>query len=215
MQLTRGYIACSIVTTGPNNYQDQQLQQWGWTNSPPIQITTSNQPFTATWSVTGGGLKLVVEMSQNYMKTDALAWTENGSLPVQLQVRISSNNQVLLTNASSITLQGGLTGTQTITIDGVIKPSTMIVGPVDGLALPAVQWNGAQYTRRLPDGSEQPGPVASQSKSRTGSLLGLNLWLPYANSYAGSQQLPNPRPSGLQAPAGSMSTATWRWRIYY
>ena len=29
MQLTRGYIGCSIVTTGPDNYQDQQLQQWG------------------------------------------------------------------------------------------------------------------------------------------------------------------------------------------
>jgi hypothetical protein len=218
MQLTRGYISCSIVTTGPDNFQDQQLQQWGWTNSPPIQITTSNQLFSATWSVTGSGSKFTFQSGtsptgQVHTQSNSLAWTESGSLTVQMQVRSASNNQVVLTTAGSIVLPGGLTGTQQITIDGIPQTPGQIGNAVYGLPLPAVQWNGPQYTHRNLEGIGDPGPIASPSSSKIGSRLGL--FLPWGSSYAGTQQQPNPQLSGYQAPAGTISTANWSWRIYF
>ena len=52
MQLQRGYIVCSILTqgklvtaTGTSDYLDRQIQQYEWTNNPPIQINTSPQIF--------------------------------------------------------------------------------------------------------------------------------------------------------------------------
>jgi hypothetical protein len=205
------------VTTGPD-YLDQQLQQWGWTNSPPIQITTSNQLFSATWSVTGSGSKVVFQSAQSptgqtHTQTNALTWTENGSLLVQMQVRITSNNAVLLTNSGSIVIPGGLTGTQQLTIDGVPQTPGLIGNAVYGLLLPAVQWNGPQYTHPTLEANMMPGSEGSPSQSQIGSRLGL--WVPWGNSYAGTQRQPNPQLTGYQAPAGSTSTATWRWRIYY
>lgn len=218
MQLSRGYISCAIVTTGPDNYQDQQLQQWGWTNNPPIQITTSNQIFSATWSVNGSGSKFVSQSGtsptgQVHTQTNSLAWTEIGSLTIQMQVRISSSNQVFLNNVSSIVVAGGLAGTQQITIDGMPQTPGPIGAAVYGLPLPAVQWNGPQYTSRPRDITGDPGPAVSPSPGRIGALIGLQR--PWGSAYSGSLQQPNSQLTGYQAPAGTTSTASWRWRIYF
>lgn len=214
MQLTRGYISALIVTTGPNSYQDQQLQQWAWANNPPLQVTTSNQIFNVTWSVTGSGSKFIDTSSGNHMHTSSLAWTESGSLLVQLQVRMSASNQLIIDNSGNpIVLASGLRGTQQNIDDGVVT-TTQLSAPVNGLPLPAVAWTGQQSARRLPDGSEQPTLASATfaTKNRLGSLLGQTL--PLGNSYFGSQQLPNPNPGGTQY-AGATSTATWSWRLYY
>jgi hypothetical protein len=218
MQLTRGYISCSIVTTGPDNFQDNQLQQWGWANNPPIQITASNQIFSATWSVTGSGSKFASQSmtsptGQVHTQSNSLAWTENGFLTVQMQVRISSSNQVFLTSGS-IVVPGGLTGTQQLTIDGVPQTPGPIGAAVYGLPLPAVQWNGPQYTSRPRDVIGDPLAAVSPPPSRIGSLIG-NLSRPWGGAYSGSLQQPNLQVTGYQAPAGTISTATWNWRIYF
>jgi hypothetical protein len=130
-----------------------------------------------------------------------------------MQVRIASNNQVILANSGSIVVPGGLTGTQQITIDGMPQPSGVIGNAVYGLPLPAVQWNGPQYTHRTLEGSVETGAVGSPSPRQIGSLL--NRTLPWGGSYAGSQEQPNPQLTGIQPPAGTTSTASWRWRIFF
>lgn len=214
MQLTRGYISALIVTTSPiNSYRDQQLQQWGWTNNPPIQVTTSNQIFNVTWSVTGSGSKFIDTSSGSHMHTSSLAWTESGSLLVQLQARMSASNQLVIDNSSPIVLAGGLRGTQQNVDDGIVT-TTQLIAPVNGLPLPTLPWTGQQSARRLPDGSEQPtlASAAFPTKNRLGSLLGQALTL--GNSYFGSQLQQNVTPGGTQA-ANATATATWSWRLYY
>ena len=213
MQLTRGYISALIVTTGPNSYQDTQLQQWTWTNNPLLNLNATNQSFDVTWSVSGSGSKFIDTSSGNHMHTSSLAWMESGSLPVKLQARMSGSQLIIDNSGNPIVLMGGLRGTQQNVDDGVVTTSQLIA-PVNGLPLPSAAWSGQQSARRLPDGSEQPtlASAVTPTKDRLGALLGRPL--PLGNSYFGSLHQTNVTPGGTQY-AGATATADWSWRLYY
>jgi hypothetical protein len=218
MQLTGGNIECLIETKGPNQdpnnqYVDIQLQQWRWTNSPPIQINAVNQIFDATWSVTGSGSKFTRTVTPTSWQTSALNWTENGSQQVKLQVRLGSNNRVILTTSSSPYLSNGLTGTRVDSFSWKPQETYTLTANVDVLSLPDVQWDRRRIDRVV-EGSVDPAPVvASLSPSLIGSRLGQK-FAP-ANAYAGSQRLSTP-PTGTQyAGTTAAATANWSWRIQY
>ncbi|HJQ56824.1 MAG TPA: hypothetical protein VJ890_07950 [Vineibacter sp.] len=210
------------------DYLDEQIQEWRWTNSPPIDILPSFKIFDATWSVTGSGMKFVSAMATDpgtgvtTTTTNALNWSENGTLtPVRLQVRIDGNNRVIFDEAQAISLSGGLTGTRVDTVSGMppTRSTSMLTAAVDALQLPAVQWNGPRPIDRLQEGKLEPAAVVgSPSPSLIGSRLGQKRATRNAFSYGGSQQLANPTPTGTQYTGSGLSvtsTADWSWRIFY
>lgn len=127
-----GQAQCKITVQG-SGYSHQETHTWTMSGGAP-SLQGAIRIFQATWSVTGQGS---LQRSQGAQTLNA-QWTTTGSLPnatLGMFVRASDGKLVLKSVHAQLRVKGGVTGTQKLTINGVVQ------NPQAPISLEAFEWS--------------------------------------------------------------------------
>jgi len=153
-----GGAQCQIEVQGPG-YTHQETHSWTLSGNPPIK-QGAMKIYSATWSVSGQGS---LDRTQGAQTLKA-EWTTNASLanaPIALFIRASDGKRVIKSWHAQLRSAGGVTGTQEVTINGVVQ------NPKGVISLEAFEW-----TFPLLEGVRSSGVIAGSSAKPTNGSVG-------------------------------------------
>ena len=146
-----GQAQCQITVQGAG-YTHQETHIWTVSGGTPTR-QGGMRVFGGTWSVSGQGSLTRTQGPQ----TLTAQWTTkaSASAPVAVFVRASDGKLILKAWHAQLRQAGGVSGTQQVTINGVVQP------PVAAISLEAFEWSfpavdGVSTSRTLSGSKSSP-----------------------------------------------------------
>lgn len=132
-----GWAQCQITVQGPNSYNYTETQTWSLAGSQPT-VQGAIRIHPANWKVTGQGSFSKTSGAQTY----SAQWTTNATqsgAPIALFIRASDGMLVLKSWHSQLRALAAMTGTQTVSINGIVQSQSAVSFPAYEWAVPGGQ----------------------------------------------------------------------------
>ncbi len=133
--LWSGHAQCQINVQGPG-YTHQETHTWTLTGGRPT-AQGAMRIYAATWSVTGQGS---LQRTQGAQTLDA-QWTTNAQTgaPIAVFIRASDGRLLIKSWHAQLRVHDAVTGTQKVTVNGVVQSQAPIGVEAFEWAFPAIE----------------------------------------------------------------------------